>query len=262
METAAGGGPRWPASTSRASATSRSTCIAPSRAGSRRSASSAKAAAGTWCCPAMTSRPRRCPRPAGRSAWTWASPVRDHQRRRAHRQPRFARESAGSWPRLSRRSPARSAGRPTAARPGEVAEVHRRIRNRRADLHHKAARALVHACDVIALEDLAVKNMTRSASRTLELPGTNVAAKSGLNRSILDAGWAQFTSILAAKAEEAGRVWSREPRLHSIDCHPCGARGTAPAGHRVCPVHAAMDDVNAALNILRGPDWPRPAHAA
>jgi transposase len=47
--------------------------------------------------------------------------------------------------------------------------------------------------------------MTAKASGTIERPGRNVAAKSGLNRSILDAGWKQFTSILVAKAESAGR---------------------------------------------------------
>ena len=48
----------------------------------------------------------------------------------------------------------------------KVAEVHRRIRNRRADFHHKTARALVNECDVIALENLngRMTNMTRSAS--------------------------------------------------------------------------------------------------
>ena len=63
----------------------------------------------------------------------------------------------------------------------KVAEVHRRIRHRRADFHHKTALALVRECGVIALEDLRIGNMTRSAAGTLEEPGTNVAAKSGLN---------------------------------------------------------------------------------
>jgi putative transposase len=60
---------------------------------------------------------------------------------------------------------------------------------------------LVDSCDTIALEDLRVAAMTASAAGTVEDPGRNVAAKAGLNRSILDAGWGQFTSILVAKAE-------------------------------------------------------------
>jgi transposase len=94
--------------------------------------------------------------------------------------------------------------------------------------------------------------MTRSASGTLEQPGTSVAAKSGLNRSILDAGWSQFASILAGKAEEAARrVVFVNPARTSIDCHQCGRRCTRPRQDTViCPVHGAMDaDVNGALNI-------------
>jgi len=93
--------------------------------------------------------------------------------------------------------------------------VHRRTRNRRSDFHHKTARTLVNECDVIALEDLRVVNMTRSASGTLEQPGTNVAAKSGLNKSILDAGWSQFASILAGKAEIVTRL-RRNPLFRAL----------------------------------------------
>jgi putative transposase len=134
----------------------------------------------------------------------------------------------------------------------KVAAVHRKIRNRRADFHHKTARAFVRTCDVIALEDLRILNMTRSAAGTLEAPGVNVAAKSGLNRSILDAGWGQFTGILAGKAEEAGRRIVRvDPRYTSITCHQCGAKCARPRQAAViCPVHGEMDaDVNGARNI-------------
>lgn len=55
------------------------------------------------------------------------------------------------------------------------------------------------------------------------------AAKSGLNKSILDAGWSQFVSVLAAKAEEAGRrVILVNPAYTSIDCHGCGSRCSRP----------------------------------
>jgi putative transposase len=148
----------------------------------------------------------------------------------------------------------------------KIAEVHYRIRNRRADFHHKTARALVNECDVIALEDLRIGNMTRSASGTLDEPGVNVAAKSGLNRSILDAGWGQFASILAGKAEEAGRrIVLVDPRNTSKTCHQCGARCTRPRQDTViCPVHGPMDaDVNGARNIaLRAGLGSDQVHAA
>jgi putative transposase len=167
--------------------------------------------------------------------------------------PRFTRVSAdelGAAQQVLARKQRGSANRHRAK--AKVGEVHRRIRNRRADFHHKTARALVQACDAIALEDLKIANMTRSASGTLEEPGTNVAAKSGLNRSILDAGWGQFISILAAKAEEAGRrIVLVDPRHTSITCHQCGARCLRPWQSLViCPVHGGMDaDVNGARNI-------------
>jgi putative transposase len=133
-----------------------------------------------------------------------------------------------------------------------LAKEWRKLRNQRRDFHHKTARKLVNSCDTIALEDLRVTAMTARASGTVEHPGRNVAAKAGLNRSILDAGWTQFTSILAAKAESAGRrVVLVHPANTSIDCHICGARCTRPRQDTViCPTDGELDaDLNGARNI-------------
>jgi putative transposase len=133
-----------------------------------------------------------------------------------------------------------------------LAREWRKVRNRRRDFHHKTARALVDACDALALEALRVDAMTASASGTIEQPGTNVAAKRGLNRSILDAGWAQFTSILTAKAESAGRRVVRvDPSYTSVTCHTCGAGCGRPRQDTVvCPAHGELDaDLNGARNI-------------
>ena len=84
------------------------------------------------------------------------------------------------------------------------------------------------------------------------MPGRNVAAKAGLNRSILDAGWTQFMRILVAKAESAGqRVLLVHPASTSIDCHLCGASCTRPRQDIVvCPIHGDLDaDLNGARNI-------------
>jgi putative transposase len=138
-----------------------------------------------------------------------------------------------------------------------VANRHRKIANQRRDFHHRVARRLVGRYDVLVIEDLAVANMSRSASGTPANPGVNVAAKRGLNRSILDAGWAQFASILSGKAEEAGRTVIRvDPRHTSQTCAACGH---VDAGNRVSQAefrcrrcgHTAHADVNAARNILR-----------
>jgi putative transposase len=139
-----------------------------------------------------------------------------------------------------------------------LAKEWRKIRNRRRDFHHKTARALVESCDLIALEQLNTAGMSRRPAPKLDpvqqggyLPN-GAAAKSGLNKSILDAGWAQFASILAAKAEEAGRrVILVNPAYTSIDCHACGARCTRPRQDKViCPHCGPHDaDVNGARNI-------------
>ena len=133
-----------------------------------------------------------------------------------------------------------------------VAKAWRKVRNQRRDFHHKTARALVNTCGVLALEDLNVHNLTASASGTVEEPGRNVAQKAGLNRSILDAGWGQFTSILVAKAESAGRRVVRvDPSYTSLDCHACGSRCTRPRQDTVlCPNCGEQDaDLNGARNI-------------
>jgi putative transposase len=133
-----------------------------------------------------------------------------------------------------------------------LAKEWRKVRSQRLDFHHKTARMLVDTFDILALEDLRVAAMTASAAGTVEAPGRNVAAKAGLNRSILDAGWTQFTSILVAKAESAGRrVVLVNPAATSIDCHACGVRCTRPRQDIVvCPVHGGLDaDLNGARNI-------------
>jgi putative transposase len=135
----------------------------------------------------------------------------------------------------------------------QLARLHRKVANRRRNFHHQTARRLIDTCDTIVVEGMAITNLTRSATGTVQEPGRNVAAKAGLNRSILDAGWGQFLVILLAKAEGAGRqVIKVDPRDTSITCHRCGARCTRPRQDTVvCPVHGGMDaDLNGARNIF------------
>lgn len=173
--------------------------------------------------------------------------------------PRFTRESADELASAQQALTRKRRGSSNRRRAGaKVGEIHRRIRNRRSDFHHKTARALVNECDVIALENLNTAGMTKrpAPKPDPDQPGAflpnNAAAKGGLNRSILDAGWAQFAGILAAKAEEAERrIVFVNPAYTSIDCHLCGTRCTRPRQDTViCPAHGAMDaDVNGARNI-------------
>ncbi|MFG3438125.1 RNA-guided endonuclease InsQ/TnpB family protein [Nonomuraea sp. NPDC047897] len=138
-----------------------------------------------------------------------------------------------------------------------VAALHAKVRRQRLDHAHKAALALVGDYDVIVHEDLRITHMTRSASGTIEAPGRNVAQKAGLNRSILDAGWGVFLTILAHKAESAGReLIAVDPRNTSRTCSRCGHvakenRLTQPAFACTACGHTGHADVNAAINILR-----------
>jgi putative transposase len=178
--------------------------------------------------------------------------------------PRWARAAADRLSaaqqrlaRAKRRSNNRTRRRET------VAAKHRKIANQRKDFHHKQARALVAKYDLIVAEDLQIANMLRRAKPVVdpETPGqflpNGARAKSGLSRSISDAGWGQFVSILRAKAEDAGRTWIEvDPRHTSDGCEKCGY---AAAENRVTQAafecqrcsHRAPADEHAARNILR-----------
>jgi putative transposase len=159
--------------------------------------------------------------------------------------------------RKSRGSNNRRAARET------VAKGHRTIANQRRDFHHKTARQLVGSYDVIAVEDLTIANMVRRPKPRPdpETPGgflpNGAAAKSGLNRSISDAGWGAFVTILRAKAEEAGRtVVGVDPRHTSDRCDRCGHTAKenrvsqAVFRCQACSYTAHADE-HAATNILR-----------
>ncbi|MFR9755454.1 RNA-guided endonuclease InsQ/TnpB family protein [Streptomyces sp. TR06-5] len=144
----------------------------------------------------------------------------------------------------------------------KVAKLHGKIRRQRADFHHKTARALITDHDVIAHERLNTAGMTRAPkakpdpdNHSAFLPN-GAAAKAGLNRSILDAGWAQFLGILANKAESAGRlVVPVDARNTSRTCPDCGhvAKDNRVTQARfqctACPFAANADHVGA-TNIL------------
>lgn len=139
-----------------------------------------------------------------------------------------------------------------------IAKLHRQVANRRRNFHHQTARILVDRYDAVAFEDLNIAGMTRRAKPKPDpdSPGqflpNMAAAKSGLNRSILDAAWSQFLGIYTAKAAWAGRRGiPTNPRGTSIDCHLCGAATVRPRQDTViCPTHGPLPaDWNASVNI-------------
>lgn len=178
--------------------------------------------------------------------------------------PRWARQAAAHLEDAQQRLARATRGSNNRRRKREtVAARHRKVADRRKDFHHKQARALVARYDLIAVEDLAIANMVRrpKPKPDPDNPGqflpNRAAAKSGLNRSISDAGWGQFVSILRAKAEDAGRTWIEvDPRHTSDRCEACGhaaSENRVSQAEFVCQRcgHAAPADEHAARNILR-----------
>ena len=80
---------------------------------------------------------------------------------------------------------------------------------------HHITTTLIRRYAFIAAEDLPIPNMTRSARGTVENPGTNVRAKSGLNRSILDQTWGVILTQLEYKAQWYGRTLVRVNPQHT-----------------------------------------------
>ena len=99
------------------------------------------------------------------------------------------------------------------------AQAHRRSEN----WARHTAIEIVARYGVIALEDLKLVNMTKSAKGTKESPGKGVAQKKGLNRSLQDAALARLAYWICVKAEEAARrVWKVNPKDSSRECIACG----------------------------------------
>ncbi|MGH7706365.1 MAG: RNA-guided endonuclease InsQ/TnpB family protein, partial [Vulcanimicrobiaceae bacterium] len=125
------------------------------------------------------------------------------------------------------------------------------------DMLHKASTTISKNHAVVVLEDLRIRNMTASAKGTLDEPGSNVRAKSGLNRRILAQGWGEFRRQLDYKlAWNGGTLLLVDPRNTSRTCAACGHvsaenRQTQAAFRCIACGHAANADTNAAINILR-----------
>ena len=147
-----------------------------------------------------------------------------------------------------------------------VTRLHRQVRHQRSDFLHQQSRRLVNEYGTIVLEDLAIANLSHRPAPKVDADATaatgepvytpnGAAAKSGLNKSILDAGWGQFAQLCAVKAAWAGRqVLFVDPKFTSQLCSQCGAihKKTLAERWHSCACGCELDrDHNAALNILR-----------
>lgn len=123
----------------------------------------------------------------------------------------------------------------------KLARQHEKIKNQRKDFHHKVSVQLVWRYGKIVVEDLQIRNMVKNHN---------------LAKSISDAGWGEFISMLTYKAESAGReVVKVPPHGTSQECSRCGAVVKKDLSIRthICP-HCGLvldRDHNAAINILQ-----------
>ena len=136
-----------------------------------------------------------------------------------------------------------------------VARLRAREVDARKDWAEKASTDIARRFDIIRVEDLRIRSMTRSAKGTAGAPGQNVRQKAGLNREILRSGW----GLLARRLEDKppGRVEKIRPAFTSQRCSACGhvdAESRESQARFVCTACGFADhaDVNAARNIAAG----------
>ncbi|KAA1008203.1 IS200/IS605 family element transposase accessory protein TnpB [Paraburkholderia panacisoli] len=165
-----------------------------------------------------------------------------HEQRLAKYQRRMSRKVKGSsnWKKAKAR----------------VQRIHARIADARKDFLHKASNTISKNHAMIAVEDLQVRNMSKSASGTADAPGRNVRAKSGLNKSILDQGWFEFRRQLEYKTAWRGGFFVAVPAANtSRTCPCCGHmsadnRRTQALFACVRCGHEANSDHVGAINVL------------
>ena len=155
-----------------------------------------------------------------------------HLERRARNLARYQRRMARCQRGSANRAKAKA----------KVARAHRKVRAARTDFLHKASTRLVRGHDVIAVEDLAVKNMIRNRK---------------LAKVVSDCGWGTFRAMIEYKAARHGRHVIVADRWYpsSKTCSVCGyllATLNPDTRHWTCPSCGTRHDrdINAAKNIL------------
>lgn len=165
-----------------------------------------------------------------------------HQRRLARYQRRMSRKVrfSNNWKKAKAR----------------VQKVHTSIANARKDFLHKATTTISQNHALVCIEDLRVRNMSRSSKGSSERHGRMVRQKCGLNRAILDQGWGEFRRQLEYKvAWNGGMLLAVPPHYTSQTCPCCGHaskdnRQTQAEFLCVDCSYAKHADVVGAINVL------------
>jgi len=138
----------------------------------------------------------------------------------------------------------------------KIQKLYRHMGNKRKDDMHKITTWLANNHGIIVLEALKTKNMMKSARGTIENPGKNVKAKSGLNRSIADEAWYLFEQLLKYKMDwRGGSVAYVDPRYTSQQCSRCkhiSKNNRKSQSNFTCEKcgYKSNADLNASKNIL------------
>ena len=138
-----------------------------------------------------------------------------------------------------------------------VQKIYCRIGNARRDYLHKCSTTISQNHAMVCIEDLQVRNMSKSAAGTTDAPGRNVRAKSGLNKAILDQGWAEFRRQLDYKLVwNGGHLIAVPPQNTSRTCPICGhvSKDNRQTQARFECMECGFEenaDVVGAINILR-----------
>ncbi|MFJ7250540.1 RNA-guided endonuclease InsQ/TnpB family protein [Kitasatospora sp. NPDC098652] len=123
----------------------------------------------------------------------------------------------------------------------KLARQHARVADRRRDWHHQESTRIIRETQAVYVEDLAVSGLGRTP----------------LAKSVHDAGWSAFVTMLEYKAAKHGRYFGRTGRFEPTSqvCSACGVKdGPKPLGVRAwtCRDCGSVHDrdLNAARNIL------------
>ncbi len=139
----------------------------------------------------------------------------------------------------------------------KVTQTHTDIANARRDFLNKASTTISKNHAIVCVEDLQVRNMSRSAAGNSETPGKNVSAKAGLNRSILDQGWGEFRRQLEYKLDwQGGWLIAVPPQDTSRTCPCCdhvSANNRQKQAQFLCVACGFEEnaDLVGAINVLR-----------
>lgn len=139
----------------------------------------------------------------------------------------------------------------------KIAKLHLKISRQRKQFHYETVQNLLSKVEVVCVEKLNVASMARRCKPKQDDTGkflpNRQAQKSGMNKSILDAGWGQFIEILSSKAARAGKkVIKVNPSGTSQYCYNCLSRVSKTIADRwhscpTCGVEIDRDTCSAKL---------------